>query len=126
MKSAGFLVVAALFAGCTSSPWSNYGPSMYSVLKDPSVETTQAHFELLGRVIQNARDGGRKPPPGMQAEYAYYATRLGRPEEAKQSIEAEAKDYPEARTFLVLFGRYLATVAPITTSTESVKGASGQ
>ncbi len=113
-----------LLAGCASS-WDNYGPSLYGVLQEPSVETMQSHLELLARIIENARSDGRRPPPGMQAEYAYYARRLGRTQEAKEHIAAEARDYPEARTFLAVFERYLDTVSPISMPGEFAKGEGG-
>lgn len=114
-----------LGTGCASA-WDNYGPSLYTVLREPSVETATRHLELLERIIENAKQAGVRPPPGIQAEHAYYARRLGRNQQAKESLEAEARDYPEARRFLEVLARHLEAVTPITNTRQEGQEEAGR
>ncbi len=112
MRSATLIWVAMALVGCRS-PWDRHDESLYAAMKEPSVATAQAHSELIHQILENARERGTRPPAGMSAEYAYYLAKLGRSKEAKAALELGAKHYPEAKTFLKVFERFLEGVTPL-------------
>lgn len=120
MKSvlAASLVVAVCSAGCRST-WSQHDESLYTVMKAPSPATTLAHAKLVKRVIDNAESANVRPPAGLCAEYAFYLAKLGRLDEAKVYLDRESTYYPEAKTFLVAFERFLQGVTPIAGQVEA-------
>jgi hypothetical protein len=110
-----FIALAlVLFAvGCRSA-WNRHDESLYTVMKEPSPETTLAHAILLKQILDAAEAAHRRPPAGMCAEYAYYQAKLGRLAEARPYLKREAEHYPEAKKFLEAFSRFLEGVRPTT------------
>ena len=103
---ASALLLAALAPGC-SDPWARYEGSLYEALRVPGRETYEQHAALLGEVVAHSREEGRTPPPGVQAEYALYLARTGRPDEAKRLLRAEVASYPESAQFVEALERVL-------------------
>ena len=106
--------------GCRSA-WQQHDASLYAVMKNPSPATAQAHAKIIETIIANAEAHGAAPPAGMSAEYAYYLAKLGRRDEAKAYLEREAKNYPEAKTFLVVLERFIEGVTPLAGDNSEAK-----
>ncbi len=94
-------------SGCVSA-WSLYEHSLYEALRVPGGESYAAHAELLGRIVDESRSAGRKPPPGIYAEYGLYLARTGRAQRAKECFEAEKEAYPESAVFVAVLERVVA------------------
>ncbi len=107
----GFFVL--LLAGCASSSWEKYPPSLYKVLREETPTAVLKHELLLERVIAESEKSGTKPPPGVAAEYAYYCWRLGKQDVAKEALRQESEHYPESRQFLGIVDRFLPSVATV-------------
>ena len=107
-----WLAVALLCLTACRSAWQRHDEVHYDAIRTPSAETALVYAELLKEIIDNAEAGGRRPPAGVCAEYAYYQARLGRLDLAEPWLAKEAKYYPEAQTFLVAMRRFLQGVQP--------------
>ncbi len=116
------LPLAAVATGCKSA-WERHDEVHYVAIKTPSPETAQAYAKLLEEIIQNAEKANTRPPAGVCAEYAYYQAKLGRLDIGGPYLEKEAQYYPEARTFLTAFRRFLGGVTPFS-STPAQQGPS--
>ena len=60
----------ALLSGCASA-WSMYEDSLYQTLVVPGPEAYAEHADLLGRIVEESRQAGETPPPGILAEYGF-------------------------------------------------------
>lgn len=105
MSSRRFSWLFVLAASGCASAWSEYDDSLYRALRAPGRESAAAHAELLGRIVGESRSAGRRPPPGILAEYGIYLARTGRASEAKRCFEAEKEAYPESATFVAILER---------------------
>jgi hypothetical protein len=98
-KRLWLLLVSVLCAGCAES-WTVYEDSLYESLRVPGKESYASHAELLGRIVEEREQAGRKPPPGVFAEYGMYLARTGRTQDAARYFRAEKEAYPESATFV--------------------------
>ena len=98
------MAAAGILCGC-SNPWEEYEDSLYRSLKVPGAEVYAEHTDLLRQVVAQFQDEGRKPPPGVLAEYGFYLARVGKPVEAKKYFRAEMAAYPESAVFVTVLER---------------------
>ncbi len=101
------LGVAAILSGCTPA-WQLYEVSAYSVFRTPGPKVIVAHARLLARVIDQAESKGKKPPPGICSERAFYLWRLKRIDEAVALLQKEEEHYPESKVFVAAQKRFIA------------------
>ena len=104
-------------AGC-SSTWDKYPPSLYTALREETPVAIEKHEKLLERIITEADKSGKKPPAGIEAEYAYYSWRLGMPDKAREALRLEGVHYPESRQFLSIMDRFLPTLSTVEVKKE--------
>jgi len=85
-----------LLAAC-SHPWQEYESStlVWYGSTDPGAQ--REHLELLREIVADETLDGERPPAGVRLALAYHALSLGAPDEARDALEAEARDYPESR-----------------------------
>jgi hypothetical protein len=102
-----------LAAACQSSKWDQYPGSLYTVLREETPAAVRAHRDLLGGLLDEAERGGRRPPPGMSAEFAYYCWLLGARDEARAAIDRERALYPESARFLEVLERFLPSLTVV-------------
>lgn len=105
-------ILLALLAGCASDPWEGHDESLYGFLKYATPDSRRAHLDLLERVVAWNREAGRRPPPGVLAEYAYFLALQGETEKAVQALDEEARLYPEAAPFAGALRRMTAGQGP--------------
>ena len=108
----GWILGLLLLGGCASA-WERYDESLYRVMREGTPRSIDDHRQLLDRVILDAERGGKAPPGGIYAEYAFYCWRLGDRAQAEAALDKEQAAYPQAKTFLGAFRRFLDTVTPI-------------
>ena len=107
-KSLLVLLVASLFAGCSTVTeagyyWGSYGPTLYKYTKSPSEETLAAHIESLQEIIAKSGEKDLRVPPGIYAELGYIEDQRGNHETSLTYYENEIALYPESRLFLERF-----------------------
>ena len=90
----------ALLSACASDPWGSYHDSLHDAISDGTREARIEHAEHLAQIVAAAELAGRKPPPGVYAELAYYQARLGDLAEVDRLLEKELESYPESEKFL--------------------------
>ncbi len=105
MRFRSWLLVAPVFCfGCAES-WTMYEDSLYESLRVPGKESYSRHAELLGKIVEERQRAGRKPPPGVLAEYGLYLARTGRTQDAARYFRAEKEAYPESAAFVTAMER---------------------
>lgn len=112
MNALPLVIALVTLVGCKTA-WERHDESLYSVMKNPSAATAEAHSKVIHSIIKNAQARDARPPAGLSAEYAYYLAKLGRRDEAKAYLDLEARHYPEAKTFLAVLERFLEGVTPL-------------
>ncbi|RME27821.1 MAG: DUF4810 domain-containing protein [Deltaproteobacteria bacterium] len=119
-----FLLVGLglLLGGCSAghgvwalrSHWYEYESSLYLATKEPAPENQRKHMEAMERLLSECDARGLKPPPGIHAEYALYAARLGRTGEVAAHLAREMESYPESAVFIGVLARILGISLPQT------------
>lgn len=94
--------------GCRTSAWERYELSLYEHVRVPNEETLAVHASTLKQVIEEAEANGRKPPPGMCAEYAHILARRGDASGSRAFLEREVDAYPESASFTAVVGKLLS------------------
>jgi len=78
--------------------WANYERDLHKALTEPKkaviLEVT------LKEMIAEADAAGRKPPPGVLAEYGYFQLKAGDTEAAIKLFEREAREWPESEVLM--------------------------
>lgn len=82
----------------TTYYWSSYERDLFDTYSD-SENLTKLGQTLL-RIIKTSDTSGRKPPPGILAEYGYTLLRRGDTDVAIEYFEREAGQWPESRVFM--------------------------
>jgi hypothetical protein len=100
MRATLSILFALYLVACASDPWSSYHGSLHDALSDGTREARSEHAEHLAAIVAAAEKAGRKPPPGIYAELAYYKARLGEPSEMSRLLAKEREAYPESEEFL--------------------------
>lgn len=99
---AAFLLLAACSPGKPNLlyEYENYARTLYSYKKAPSDATREAHLAELDRIIAVSAEKGKRVPPGIWAERAYFLGKAGKGEEALKSLDKEKETYPESAVFV--------------------------
>jgi hypothetical protein len=99
--------VLALAVAC-GTPSPRYASSLEAVLREATPENLLAHRQALERALADYERAGTEPPPGLHAELAWYAHRLGDREAAAAALRKELTLHPAARDFVQALERFLA------------------
>jgi hypothetical protein len=100
------LVLAALGSGCANISeagyfWGNYSYTYLETIRDPSTKSNEKHTESLRKIIAESEERKLKPPPGVNAELAFWLLKLNPDStEAEGLFEREVEVYPESRIFI--------------------------
>lgn len=103
ITATALLIVLSLsnnsFAGdSTTYYWSSYESDLFDTYSNP--ENLKEFEATLLRIINKSDTSGRKPPPGILAEYGYILYRRGDANAAIQYFQREAGQWPESRMFM--------------------------
>jgi len=98
------------FSGCVSNAWDQYPGSLYNVLRADTPTAIGNHQHLLQRLVSSAEDAGRRPHPGICAEFAYYSWRIGKSDVALAALAKERAHYPQSEKFVAILEKFLPTV----------------
>ena len=99
-------VLAILGSGCANISeagyyWGNYSYTYLETIRDPSTESNEKHTESLRQIIAESEERKLKPPPGVNAELAFWLLKLNpKSTEAQGLFEREIEIYPESRVFI--------------------------
>jgi len=81
--------------------WSTYEQEMFLAYDQPDDEDRQMKLAAtLLRIIQKSDEAGRKPPPGVVADYGYFLYQRGEYYSAIDHFRREAKLWPESKTLM--------------------------
>jgi hypothetical protein len=103
-RLAAAVALAALMAGCATRPaplyqWDNYQRQVYEHLKGEG-GGAQEQLRVLEAQAEKARAGGAALPPGFRAHLGLLYLQLGRPDEARQALQAEKAAFPESGPYM--------------------------
>lgn len=77
--------------------WSSYERDLFQAYYRPKqTERWQTFEATLLRIIEESDAAGRKPPPGLLAEYGYFLAERGEYDTAIEYFEREATEWPES------------------------------
>ena len=81
--------------------WSTYEREMFLAYDQPDNEDRRMKLAAtLLRIIQKSDEAGRKPPPGVVAEYGYFLFQRGEYYSAIDHFRREATMWPESKTLM--------------------------
>lgn len=90
------IALLAGLTGCVNQRWAEYDNSLFEVSMAPSLDSYQAHVDLLTKWSES-KEG---LPPGLAAEMGFYVALLGRSVEAEGWYAKEELAYPEFAQFI--------------------------
>ncbi|MDH3350886.1 MAG: DUF4810 domain-containing protein [Gammaproteobacteria bacterium] len=102
------IVLTLTFAGLAEAKdpprlyyWTTYEQEMYLAYDQPDDEDRQMKLAAtLLRIIQKSDEAGRKPAPGVVAEYGYFLLQRGEYYSAIDHFRREAATWPESKTLM--------------------------
>jgi hypothetical protein len=105
LRAALALGIAALLAGCASAPqsryaWGSYEDLIYTVQARPGTLSPQAQADQMEKDRQSANAAQHRLPPGWHAQLAYVYAQSGKLDLARQELQAEKAEFPEATTLV--------------------------
>lgn len=100
-------LILVLAEACGAPP-PRYATSLEAVLREATPENLLAHRQALERALTDYERAGTEPPPGLHAELAWYAHRLGDREAAAAALRKELTLHPAAKDFVQALERFLA------------------
>ena len=81
--------------------WSNYERDMWLAYRQPDDEDRQLKLAAtMLRIITESDKAGRKPPPGIVAEYGYFLFQRGEYYAAIDHFRREANSWPESAALM--------------------------
>lgn len=98
------LAIAALAAGCAQPVkplyhWEGYQRQVYEYLKADG-STPSEQLAILQSQAEKARATGAVLPPGFRAHLGLLYLKLGRPDEARDALQAEKAAFPESAQYM--------------------------
>lgn len=96
--------VAMLATGCAQPVkplyhWEGYQRQVYEYLKSDG-STPSEQLALLQAQAEKARAAGASLPPGFRAHLGLLYLKLGRPDEAREALQAEKVAFPESAQYM--------------------------
>lgn len=105
MKSL-FLLLTLLLSSCASQSiyyWGHYQDLLYDQYQTPGKATPEEQVLKLEEDIEKARSKNKPLPPGFYAHLGYQYLQMGRTAEAKESFDAEKRQFPESAVLMNRF-----------------------
>jgi len=101
---AAAMAVAVLAAGCAQPVkpmyhWEGYQRQVYEHLKSDG-STPSEQLAVLQAQADKARATGASLPPGFRAHLGLLYLKLGRPDEAREALQAEKVAFPESTQYM--------------------------
>ena len=107
MKKFSNVILLLLLSSCASQTiyhWGHYQELLYDQYQTPGKATPEYQVTKLEEDIEEAKNKNKPLPPGFFAHLGYQYLQMGRTSDAKESFEAEKRQYPESA---VLMDRFL-------------------
>lgn len=105
-RAAGIAAAGAalLLVGCAQPVkplyhWEGYQRQVYEHLRNDA-STPEQQMTVLQAQAEKARAAGAALPPGFRAHLGMLYLKLGRPDEARDALEAEKKAFPESAQYM--------------------------
>ncbi len=95
----GFALQAVACVAPTRYHWGNYENRLLAAYKNPQEEA--AFTTHLLHIIDEAKEKGKRVPPGIYAEYGYSLYRAGDNESAAIYFQHEADAWPESSALML-------------------------
>lgn len=96
------LFIVILFSSCSNSlyKWGNYEKNSLAYYARQTPESRLELEKTLKSIIVTSSKIGKKPAPGIYAEYAYLLLIQGRKTSAMNLLKKEIEIYPESKLFV--------------------------
>jgi len=105
-----FSFAITLLSSCATKTiyyWGDYEDLIYTQYQTPGKATPEYQVDIMQADIQEAKSENKPLPPGFYAHLGYQYLQMGKIIEAKNSFEAEKKQFPESA---VLMNRFLKKI----------------
>lgn len=107
MKNLYLILLLLLgLCGCASQSiyyWGHYQELLYDQYDTPGKATPEVQVLKLEEDIEVARSKNKPLPPGFYAHLGYQYLQMGRTAEAKDSFDAERRQFPESAVLMDRF-----------------------
>lgn len=106
MKSFFLILILMIFSSCASQSlyyWGHYQDLLYDQYQTPGKATPEVQVLKLEEDIEKARSLNKPLPPGFYAHLGYQYLQMGRTAEAKDSFDAERRQFPESAVLMERF-----------------------
>lgn len=103
MKSFFLILIFMILSSCASQSlydWGHYQDLLYDQYQTPGKATPEIQVLKLEEDIEKARSKNKPQPPGFYAHLGYQYLQMGRTTEAKDSLEAERRQFPESAVLM--------------------------
>jgi hypothetical protein len=94
----------SLLVGCvqqnTLYNWGKYQEASYAYVKNNTDEDLEKLMKEYQYIIDNQKDGLKKVPPGIYADYGYLLVKQGKIKEGLELLKLEIVLYPESAVFI--------------------------
>lgn len=112
MKTFFLCLILMLLSSCASQSiyyWGHYQDLLYDQYDTPGKATPEVQVLKLEEDIEVARSKNKPLPPGFYAHLGYQYLQMGRTADAKESFEAEKRQFPESAVLMDRFTKKFKT-----------------
>lgn len=94
--------VVLIFSSCSNNlyKWGNYEKKSFAYYEKQTPESRKEFVESLRTIIIASNRSGKKPAPGIYAEYGYLLFMQGKKHSAINLLKKEKEIYPESKLFI--------------------------
>ena len=106
MKNLYLIILLLGLGSCASRTiyhWGHYQELLYDQYQTPGKATPESQVLKLEEDIEVARSKNKPLPPGFFAHLGYQYLQMGRTSDAKESFEAEKRQFPESAVLMDRF-----------------------
>ncbi|MCT4599325.1 MAG: DUF4810 domain-containing protein [Marinifilaceae bacterium] len=96
------ILAIILFSSCSKNlyKWGNYEKKSFAYYDKQTPESRKEFVESLKTIIISSNRAGKKPAPGIYAEYGYLLFMQGKKGSAINLLKKEIEAYPESKLFV--------------------------
>ncbi len=112
MKNLFIILLVLGLGSCASQTiyyWGHYQELLYDQYETPGKATPEVQVLKLEEDIEKARSKNKPLPPGFYAHLGYQYLQMGRTADAKESFDAEKRQFPESAVLMDRFSKKFKT-----------------